>query len=744
MIEAVITASVLILAVIAVRFLFRTRISRRLQYGLWALVLIRLLIPVSLFASDISVMNAVSMPQASNQQVYIGKLSETPVSETEGVTANDNSGLNDANSFGYSVLSEDGKTVTRYAEKTSVSDILKLVWLVGGIAIGLWFVIANFVFYMRLRKSRVPYIGEHGLPLEVYVVEGLASPCLFGPLRPAVYLTPAAVAESAFPYVCAHEYCHYHHFDHIWALFRGVCLAMYWWNPLVWAAAILSRRDSETACDEAAIKLMGEENRLIYGKTLVDMIAVKPSSGIMCSATTMSGGKHAIKERLNLIISNRKTIIPAAIAALLIIGIAAACAFTGAKTENLYERFGMKLAIPGEYEGIVDFTPADELSYNSYIIAWHTPSRGLGDNSLSGWMFSIVRHPLHGFVDYGTEMEGIDVAKPFAADDKYVYIISSPKDTQIASEYWKTDENGVTDNNLSYLVNQNALISDFIERNGLKPFPAASTSKSSDAQPPDNSPSTEGSDDNAAAKTYRLGGYPLKSKTADDDSEIYYLTSITLRNNSAMVSYICSSNDTPLPTAIPDIIAVAADKKEYTLKCVLWDRGYFNYECKDIPYSEIDSLKILGVDVPIKPASFYAPSEDVLNRRLSDLPNMSFAELFAYCEGSDGAFSDGVYSEMAKRFVKNPEEFAAHFMMPAYPFANDYKKTLSSINMNYTATQGFDEATNESICYNVLYECLYELSPDELNAVIKTLSNSDYEIVRKAAEIFADVAAELK
>ena len=44
--EILLTSSVLILAVLLLRRAFRDRISRRAQYVLWALVLVRMLVPV--------------------------------------------------------------------------------------------------------------------------------------------------------------------------------------------------------------------------------------------------------------------------------------------------------------------------------------------------------------------------------------------------------------------------------------------------------------------------------------------------------------------------------------------------------------------------------------------------------------------------------------------------------------------------------------------------------------------------
>ncbi|MFR6379520.1 MAG: M56 family metallopeptidase [Evtepia sp.] len=85
-------------------------------------------------------------------------------------------------------------------------------------------------------------------------------PCLFGLIRPTIYLTPDVVEDEkrnaapcpgprgdALP-----------HGDLIWSLLRGVCLAAHWFDALVWWAAILSRRDSETACDAGTLRRLGE------------------------------------------------------------------------------------------------------------------------------------------------------------------------------------------------------------------------------------------------------------------------------------------------------------------------------------------------------------------------------------------------------------------------------------------------------------------------------------------------------
>ena len=69
MLEILISSTVLILALTALRFLLRGKINPRLQYALWLLAALRLLLPVSLVRSPVSVMNAVPDVPAAMQRL---------------------------------------------------------------------------------------------------------------------------------------------------------------------------------------------------------------------------------------------------------------------------------------------------------------------------------------------------------------------------------------------------------------------------------------------------------------------------------------------------------------------------------------------------------------------------------------------------------------------------------------------------------------------------------------------------
>jgi beta-lactamase regulating signal transducer with metallopeptidase domain len=142
-----------------------------------------------------------------------------------------------------------------------------------------------------------------------------------------------AADGEALAHVLAHEETHYHHKDHIWSLLRCICLVVHWYNPLVWLAAALSRRDSELACDEGAIRRLGEEQRAAYGRTLIGLTCTG-AGRLLRTATTMTGSKKSIKERIVLIAKKPKMKIYTLVAVILIAAIAAGCTFTGKETEQ--------------------------------------------------------------------------------------------------------------------------------------------------------------------------------------------------------------------------------------------------------------------------------------------------------------------------------------------------------------------------------------------------------------------------
>ncbi len=310
--EILLTSSVLILGLLILRRAFREKISRRVQYALWALVLVRLLTPVSLPPLDISVL---TMAEPARETISArleapAAPAAGPASQTFGpVSGAEETAVSAAKPVGSPAVSPARGTGAAPAKVWTLTEILGAVWLAGAAGMGLWLVWSNLAFAARLRKYRMG-MEIPSCKYPVYMMESeLDSPCLFGILRPAVYLTPAAIrSEESLRHVLAHEETHARHLDPLWSLLRSVCLAVYWFDPLVWIAVSASRTDCELACDEGAVRTLGEEERLAYGKTLLSLIPVRrlPVNPLL-SVTPMFSDKKRLRERIARIAEDRKT-----------------------------------------------------------------------------------------------------------------------------------------------------------------------------------------------------------------------------------------------------------------------------------------------------------------------------------------------------------------------------------------------------------------------------------------------------
>ena len=140
--ELLVTSSVLILALLVLRQLLRGRISRRLQYSLWGLAALRLLLPFSLPAGS-SVMNLSSARRV--EAVITG--------QTVRVQA------------GGTAVPGPAAAGTGTAAASEGVSVLPVLWLAGVLAAAVWFLFVNLRFARQLRAARRPMAADCSLPV---------------------------------------------------------------------------------------------------------------------------------------------------------------------------------------------------------------------------------------------------------------------------------------------------------------------------------------------------------------------------------------------------------------------------------------------------------------------------------------------------------------------------------------------------------------------------------------------------
>lgn len=360
MTEAVISSSVLIFVVILLRTVFKGKIKNRVRYGLWLIAAVRLLMPFSLAESSVSVMNffgGIAVSEISEEADGLSEVYSLSSAENSGGFAENNTpypsdGYGDEwevlhtenpvqqGTYSAEAVPEVSPVKSNPEKKLSATAVFRIVRRSVTAAMLLWFGIVNIIFYAGLRRDRKRL--EHNAPLKIYVCENLMSPCIFGIIKPSVYVTEEAAREKrALNFVVAHELCHYYHGDIFWTVLRYVLLSVYWFDPLVWLAALLSKRDCECACDEAVILKFGEDRRFEYGKAIVDMIPEKHSGLPGVASTSMSSSGRVLRERIKFISRIPKNFTAAVICTILVTVVTAGCTFTSASAPKIYDNTGI-------------------------------------------------------------------------------------------------------------------------------------------------------------------------------------------------------------------------------------------------------------------------------------------------------------------------------------------------------------------------------------------------------------------
>lgn len=335
------SSALLLLALILLRAAAGKRMRPGLRYGLWALALLRLLIPVSFIPISMSLgevarelteplLTAGETYETMEKPVYAGTMTDTALTMDE---AEAQHGGEVYKVQGYPADGEKAELHTyffRDSLRNVLARLLPKLWLAGVLVTAAVFLLENLRLARQLRRRRVRL--ETDCPLPVYAVEGLDSSCLFGR---SIYVSAETARDAAaLRHVLAHERSHFRHGDSLWALLRSAALALHWFDPLAWWAAALSRRDSELWADADAVKHLGEGEWEAYGRTLIALSAGKPGAGLLSAATTLSGGKKALRERISMIARRGKLPVWVTVLALLIGLIAALCAFSERKTQT--------------------------------------------------------------------------------------------------------------------------------------------------------------------------------------------------------------------------------------------------------------------------------------------------------------------------------------------------------------------------------------------------------------------------
>jgi len=297
LLEMSLSASWLVLAVIAARFLLK-KAPRWLTCGLWSLVALRLICPFS-FESTISLIPEFSLPPTIVEETLPERVENIvwDASSTSGdkmsVAIPDQQGI----PVVYEVyLSEDGTTKPVAPRQIPLAwpRIATSFWLAGMAVLLLYAAVSYLRIWKKVQASID--LGHH-----VFLCDYIQTPFILGILRPQIFL-PSEMDPRDAAHVLAHERAHLKRRDHLWKPLGFVLLSLHWFNPLLWVAYILLCRDIELACDERVIKTMGKPEKKAYSEALLKCSVPRH----MILACPLAFGEVGVKQRIQSVLDYRK------------------------------------------------------------------------------------------------------------------------------------------------------------------------------------------------------------------------------------------------------------------------------------------------------------------------------------------------------------------------------------------------------------------------------------------------------
>lgn len=307
-----IATSWLILAVIVLR-LFMRKAPKRMTCILWGMVAFRLVFPFAFESMFSMIPSAETIPA---QGIY----SNNSVAANEPYHFQLQSGIQSIDGAVNPIAGETTGSTMR-----SQIDLFAWIWLAGVILILLYATIG----YLRMRRK----VREAVLLRDnIWLCDAVLSPFILGIIRPQIYL-PSDISEEQMNYVLAHEQVHLKYKDYWWKPLGFLLLAVYWFNPLVWAAYPLFCRDIELACDETVVKNMKTEEKKAYSYALVSC-SMQQKMVMVCP---LAFGEVGVKERIKTVLNYRKPAfwtIAVAVAACVVVAV---CFLTNPKVDEAIE-----------------------------------------------------------------------------------------------------------------------------------------------------------------------------------------------------------------------------------------------------------------------------------------------------------------------------------------------------------------------------------------------------------------------
>lgn len=362
--EMSIAGGILILVILPVRRLLRSRLPGRTFLMLWTLAFLRLMVPVSVAVpyNVWTLMEHWGMELNLPQQPEMFRWADTEWDSSENSKGNSHAGNAESETQSSAgtdrengMMSPDsGKQAGEFPLSLSPGQFIYL----SGVLVTAVYYMFTYLKCCREFRTALPakdravreFIDAFPVKRRVQVRQTslIATPMTYGVLRPVILLPKGMEWEDSrqMEMVLTHELVHIRRFDVVRKLLLLLTVCVHWWNPLVWVMYVLAGRDMELVCDERVLQYFGQESGKAYALSLISLAERKSNFvswgngfGRFSSHRNLPFGRNAMEERIVAIMKKKRfSLAEVTGAAVLVVFIAVlfATSASGESTEEAY------------------------------------------------------------------------------------------------------------------------------------------------------------------------------------------------------------------------------------------------------------------------------------------------------------------------------------------------------------------------------------------------------------------------
>ena len=300
-----VSGTLLLLLILGLKPLYKSRFSKRWQYYIWIIVALRFLLP---FTPDTTIVG--SLFEKPGTTVITN---EIPTSPNVPAPANTDNSKTEPIQADRDIAAAMREPFNRYVCLFFIWSVFALVLFVRKITI-----YQGFIQYIKAGSTEVSDIKtlnllsdcEEKLNIKTRVELSrnplIASPIMIGFFRARIVLPACELNDKELSYIFAHELIHYKQRDMFYKWLIQIVVCAHWFNPFVYLLEKEVNKSCELSCDEKVISILDDKARREYGDTLISFLQSNNLYKSSLASVTLTEGAEQLKERLGAIMKFKK------------------------------------------------------------------------------------------------------------------------------------------------------------------------------------------------------------------------------------------------------------------------------------------------------------------------------------------------------------------------------------------------------------------------------------------------------